>query len=278
MLTLVNTVDVDYFRTLGVAVRRGRDFASGDRRETRAVAIINDTMAAKYSQGQDPLGRLVHLEGEPTPREIVGIVGTTKYQTLGEAPQACMFVPLAQNYTDAMVLYVRTIGDPASILGTVQREVQALGSDVPVNNATSVQALLGESLWMVKFGVGLLAAFGALALGLASVGIYGLMAYAVAQRTREIGLRIALGANPSAVRRLVIRRAMRLVVFGLLLGLGGALLVGRSMASLLYGLNGADAPSLLAASLTLLLVSALASYLPARRATRIDPAISLRDA
>jgi putative ABC transport system permease protein len=189
-----------------------------------------------------------------------------------------MFVPLAQNYVESMMLYVRAAGDPAAMVGTMQREVRALGPDVPVNSATSVRSLLNDSLWMVKFGVGLLAAFGLLALGLASVGIYGVMAYSVTQRTREMGLRIALGANPSAVRRLVLTQAMRLVGFGLLLGLGGALLLGRSMASLLYGLSGADAPSLIAASLTLLLVSALASYLPARRASRIDPAISLREA
>jgi ABC-type antimicrobial peptide transport system permease subunit len=131
---------------------------------------------------------------------------------------------------------------------------------------------------MVKFGVGLLAAFGLLALGLAGVGIYGVMAYAVTQRTREMGLRIALGANPSAVLRLVLGQAMRLVGIGLVLGLGGALLLGRSMASLLYGLSSTDALSLIGASFTLLLVSVLASYLPARRASQIDPAISLREA
>src|SRR5258708_24774775 len=275
VLTLVNTVDVGYFRTLGVALRRRRDFAPGDRREARAVAIVNDTMAAKYWPGQDPLGRRVQFEGEPAAREIVGIVKTTKYQTLGEAPQSCIFVPLAQNYVESMMLYVRAAGDRAAMVGTMQREVRTLGPDVPVNSATSVRSLLNDSLWMVKFGVGLLAAFGLLALGLASVGIYGVMAYSVTQRTREMGLRIALGANPSAVRRMVLTQAMRLVGVGLLLGLGGALLLGRSMASLLYGLSGADAPSLIAASLTLLLVSALARHLPAPRASRIHPAISL---
>jgi predicted permease len=278
VLTLVNTVDVDYFRTLGVAVRRGRDFTAEDRRETRAVAIINDTMAAKYWPGQDPVGRHVEFEGESTPREIVGVVGTTKYQTLGEAPQPCMFLPLAQNYMDAMVLYVRAAGDPAALLGTMQRTVRELGSDVPIDSPTTVRSLLRESLWMVKFGVGLLAVFGVLALGLASVGIYGLMSYSVVQRTREMGLRIALGADPPAVRRFVLRQAMRLVVIGLAVGLGGALLLRRSMASLLYGLGNADTLSLIAASLTLLVVSVIASYVPAWRAGRVDPAISLREA
>jgi predicted permease len=277
-LTLLNTIDVDYFKALGVAVRRGRDFTQGDRPETRAIAIINDTMAAKYWPGQDPVGRRVRFEGEPVPREIVGIVETTKYQTLGEAPQSCIFVPLAQNYSDAMVLYVRTQNDPASMIGTLQREVRALGPDVPLSYATSVQVLLGQSLWMVKFGGGLLAAFGILALALAGVGIYGVTAYSVTQRTREMGLRIALGASPSAVRTLVLGQAMKLVGIGLGLGLLCALLLGRAMSSLLYGLGSADALSLATASLTLVLVAAVASYLPARRASRIDPAISLREA
>jgi putative ABC transport system permease protein len=278
VLTLVNTVDVDYFRTLGVAVRRGRDFNATDRRETRPVAIVNDTMAAKYWPHRDAIGRRLQFEGESAPREIVGIVKTTKYQTLGESPQSCVFVPLAQNYTDAMVLYVRTAGDPEAMVGTMQREVRALGPDVPVNSATTVRTLLNQSLWMVKFGVGLLSAFGLLAVGLASVGIYGLISYSVAQRTREMGLRIALGANPSAVRWFVLGHAMKLVGVGLVLGLGGALLLGRSMSSLLYGLSGADAVSLVAATLTLVVAAFVASYWPARLASRIDPAISLREA
>jgi macrolide transport system ATP-binding/permease protein len=278
VLTLVNTVDVDYFKTLGVALRRGRDFTRADRPDTRPIALVNDTMAAKYWPEQDPVGRRVQFEGEPTSREIVGVVETTKYQTLGEAPQSCIFLPLAQNYSDAMVLYVRTRGEPASIVGTLQREVRALGHDVPISYATAVQSLLHDSLWMVKFGGGLLGTFGILALVLASVGIYGVTAYSVAQRTREMGLRIALGASPSAVRRLVLGHAMKLVGVGLGLGLVGALLLGRAMSSLLYGLRGTDALSLAASSLTLVLVAALASYLPAARASRIDPAISLREA
>jgi putative ABC transport system permease protein len=278
VLSLLNTVDVGYFRTLGVALRRGRDFSAGDRPETRAVAIVNDTMAAKYWRGQDPIGRHLQVDGESAPREIVGVVETTKYQTLGESAQSCIFLPLSQNYSDAMVLYVRTDGDPASMVGTIQREVRALGQDVPISYGTSVPSLLSQSLWMVKFGGGLLAAFGILALALASVGIYGVMAYSVAQRTREMGLRIALGANPSAVRFLVLRHAMKLVAIGLGLGLACALLLGRTMTSLLYGLGSADVLSLSVASLTLVVVAAIASYLPARRASRIDPAVSLREA
>jgi predicted permease len=278
LLTLVNTVDAGYFHTLGVPLRRGREFEPGDRADTRPIAIINETMAAKYFPQQDPIGRRLRFENDATPREIVGVVATAKYQTLGETPQACVFVPLTQNYADAMVLYVRTTGDPASMLGVVQRQVHAIGPDVPVGFSSGVLSLLDQSLWMLKFGVGLLGVFGLLALALASVGIYGVMAYAVAQRTREMGLRIALGASPAAVRRLILGRAMTLVIVGLVLGLGGALLIGRAMSSLLYGMGGADLLSLIGASLTLLIVAMIASYLPARRASRIDPAISLREA
>ena len=278
ILTLVNIVDVGYFNTLGVPFRGGRDFGTDDRASGRAVAIINDTMAARYWPHHDPIGRCVQLTGDLAPRTIVGVVRTTKYQTLGEAPQPCLFVPLAQQFTDAMVLYVRTSGDPAAMVGTMQREVRALLPNVPVAYASGVQQLLDQSLWMVKFGVWLLAVFGALALALASVGIYGVIAYSVAQRTREMGLRIALGAEPSAVRMLVLSQAMRLVAIGLGIGLAGSLVLGRAMRVLLYGVSGADTVSLAAASATLVLVSAIASYLPAWRASRIDPSISLREA
>jgi predicted permease len=278
VLTLVNTVDVGYFKTLGVPVRRGREFSAGDRDDTRPVAIVNETTAAKYFPGQDAVGRHLQLEGETVSREIVGVVATTKYQTLGETPQACVFVPLEQNYSDAMVLYVRATSDPAAMIGQAQRQLRALGPDVPLIYSSTVESLLDQSLWMVKFGVGLLGVFGLLALALASVGIYGVMAYAVAQRTQEMGLRIALGANPWAIRGLVLRHALGLVAIGLAFGLGGALLLGRAMSSLLYGLSSADALSLVGASLTLIIVAFVASYLPARRASRIDPVISLRDA
>jgi predicted permease len=278
VLTLVNTVDIGYFKTLGVPVRRGREFFAGDRDDTRPVAIVNETTATKYFPGQDAVGRHVQLEGESVSREIVGVVATTKYQTLGETPQACVFVPLEQNYSDAMVLYVRATGDPAAMIGQAQRQVRALGPDVPLIYSSTVESLLDQSLWMVKFGVGLLGVFGLLALALASVGIYGVMAYAVAQRTQEMGLRIALGANPWSIRGLVLRHALGLVAIGLAFGLGGALLLGRAMSSLLYGLSSADALSLVGASLTLIIVAFVASYLPARRASRIDPVISLREA
>ena len=278
VLTLVNIVDVGYFKTLGVAFRGGRDFGDDDRADRRQVAIVNEIMAARYWPGLDAVGRRIRLDGEASPREIVGVVRTTKYQTLGETPQTCVFLPLAQAYTDAVVLYVRATGNPDSMVGAMQREVRAIAPDVPVAYASSVTSLLRQSLWMLKFGVGLLAAFGVLSLVLASVGIYGVIAYSVAQRTREMGLRIALGAAPAAVRRLVVGHAMKLAALGLALGIGGALLIGRAMTSLLYGVSGSDPLSLAAPSITLLVVAATASYLPARRASRVDPAVSLRDA
>jgi predicted permease len=277
VLTLVNTVDVDYFKTLGVAVRRGREFVTRDREDAPPVAVVNDTMAHRYWPGQTPIGRRIQLEGDAGPREIVGVVETTKYQTLGEAPQACAFVPLAQNYADAMTLYVRTTGAPDGMIDAIRRQVRSIGPDVPVSYSATVDSLLDQSLWMVKFGVGLLGVFGLLALVLTSVGIYGVITYSVSQRTREMGLRIALGANPAAVRRMVLRHAMTIVAIGLAIGLAGALLLGRAMSSLLYGLSGVDPWSLVGATLALVTVAVVASYLPARRASHIDPAISLRE-
>ena len=222
VLTLVNSVDVDYFKTLGIAVREGRDFGTRDREDAPPVAIVNQTMASKYWPGQDPIGRRIQLEGDPAPREIVGVVETTKYQTLREPAQSCAFVPLAQNYADAMTLYVRTTGDPGGMLDTIRRQVRLLGPDVPVSYSATVDSLLDQSLWMVKFAVGLLGVFGLLALALTSVGIYGVIAYSVSQRSREMGLRIALGANPAAVRRMVLRHATTMVGLGLALGLAPA--------------------------------------------------------
>jgi putative ABC transport system permease protein len=278
VMALANTVDLDYFRTLGIAILRGRDFTAADRAGAMPVAIINDTMAQKYWPGQDPVGRRFRFDTDPSFREVIGVVKTVKYQTLGEAPQPCVYVPLRQGYSDWMTLYVRTDGKPAPVLAAVQREVRSLDAQVPVESISTLEALIDGSLWMPKMAAGLLAAFGLLALGLASVGIYGLIAYSMARRQREIGLRMALGAGRRDVLRLVLRQALTLVAIGLGLGFLGALLVSRAASSILYGLSVADPVSFLGAAGALGAVALLASYLPARRASRVDPLVALREA
>ena len=200
---------------------------------------------------------------------------TAKYVTIGEAPQPAAYFPMLQSPNDAMVLYVRMAANPASILKPAQQELRKLDANVPVQNPEVVRDVIDQSLWPVNLGAALLAVFGGLALVLACVGLYGVMAYSVGQRTQEIGLRMALGAGQAQVMTLVMRQGLTLVGAGALLGVGGALLVSRFIASLLFG-SAQDPVSFIGASLLLMLVAAIASFVPARRASRVDPLVALR--
>ena len=276
LLTLSHTIDVGYFSTIGVALRAGRDFVAADRAGMVSVAIVNETMATKYWPDQNPLGRRFRFDTDTQPREIVGVVKTIKYQTIGEAPQPAVYVPLSQNYADAMVLFVRSAGNPASTLQTVERELRAIDPEMPLENGATVVDVLDQSLWMMKLAAGLLGVFGALALSLASVGLYGVMAHTVGQRQREIGLRLALGADRTAVLRLVLTEAGALVAIGVAIGLACSAMASRGLASLLFGLSPIDPVAFGGASLLLAAVAFGAGYLPARRASRLDPVIALR--
>jgi hypothetical protein len=234
-------------------------------------------MAERYWPNQDPIGRTFRFDTESTIRHVVGVVKTIKYQTLGETPQPCVYLPRAQSDADSLVLYVRSTGDPVQAIGAVQRELRALDPHVPLENASSVDDLIDQSLWMVKIAAGLLAVFGALALALAGVGLYGVIAYSVNQRRRELGVRMALGAARGDVIRLVLRGGMGLVTIGLMVGVALSLAVSRALASLLFGINGTDPISFAGASLLLVGVALVGSYLPARRASRFDPVVAIRE-
>jgi predicted lysophospholipase L1 biosynthesis ABC-type transport system permease subunit len=241
------------------------------------VAIVNERMAERYWPNQDPIGRAFRFDSETIARHVVGVVKTIKYQTLGETPQPAIYLPFEQNYADGLVLYVRSAGDPSQAIGTVQRELRAMDAEVPLENAASVDELIDQSLWMVKIAAGLLAVFGGLALVLASVGLYGLVAYSVNQRRRELGVRMALGAARADVLRLVLRDGMSLVLVGLVFGVGLSMLIARALASLLLGVDAIDPASFASASLLLAAVAFIGSYLPARRASRFDPLVALRE-
>jgi len=275
-LALVTTVDVDYFKVLGFGMTQGRDFTSGDSEKGMAVAIVNDRMAERYWPNQNPIGRTFRFDSDPTARHVIGIVKTIKYQTLGETPQPAVYLPFRQNYADGLVLYVRSSGEPARAIGTVQREVHAMDPHVPLENASSVDDLIDQSLWMMRIAAGLLAVFGALAIALASVGLYGLMAYSVNQRRRELSVRMALGADRGAVLRLVVREGMTLVAIGIVVGVGLSLAISRALASLLVGIAATDAVSFATAAVLLTSVALFGTYLPARRASRFDPLVALR--
>jgi predicted permease len=276
VLTFSNSVDVGYFETTGVAIRRGRGFTEADRQGSVPVAVINEAMAKRFWPNEDPIGRRFRFYTEKEYREVVGIAETVKYVTLGESPDAAAYYPLLQSQNDAMVLFVRADGNPAALLKPVQQEIRKIDANVPVQNAQVVRDLINQSLWAVNLGAALLAVFGGLALALACVGLYGVMAYSVNQRTQEIGLRMALGAGQGQVMSLVLKQALTLVGSGVVLGVGGALIVSRFIGSLLYG-SATDPVSFVTASIALIAVATIASFLPARRASRVDPLVALRE-
>ncbi len=277
ILTLTNAVDVGYFETMGIPLLEGRGFTETDRAGSVPVAVINDTMARRFWPNESPMGKRFRFYTEREYREVVGVARTAKYVTLGEAPQLAAYFPLRQSTNDAMVIYVRAAaGDPAALLGPVQREIRQVDANVPIQSPQRVRDVIDQSLWAVNLGAALLGVFGVLALALACVGLYGVMAYSVGQRTQEIGLRMALGAGPGQVLLLVLRQGLTLVGAGVVLGLAGAFGVSMLLQSLLFG-SAHNPLSFVAASAALVAVATIASLLPARRASRVDPLVALRE-
>jgi predicted permease len=275
--TIVNTVDRNYFETAGVVLVRGREFTDIDQETSTPVAIVNEKLAHDYWPSGGALGKRVQLPGEKQMRQIVGIARTANYSNWAEPPQLCVYVPLEQNYSDGMTLYVRSKADPRKILQPVEREIRTVGPQILASDSRTGREIVDGGLFQAKMGVALLSVFGVLALGLASVGLYGIMAYSVNQRKREIGLRMALGAAQSSVVRLVLKQGMSLVMTGMLVGLVAALLAGRLLSRMLYGVSAADPISVVGAVSVLLAVALLACYLPAHWATRVDPLKALRE-
>jgi predicted permease len=277
IISVVNVIDVNYFATVGTPIVMGRDLLESDRDGAKLVAVVNETLAAHLWPGTNPIGRRLRLTGEGTMREIVGVAKVANYTSVGEAPQFCVYLPIRQQLADSAVLYVRTQSDPTPILGTVQRTVRAIDRHVDVNDVRTVQTLIGQSLFGATIGVGLLSTFGVISLGLASLGLYGAVAYAVRQRRREIGVRMALGANRGSVLMLILRQALQPIAFAIILGSVGSAVIGRLMSNVLFGVSPVDPVSLITAAAILLLTGAVAGYLPARRASRIDPVHALRE-
>jgi predicted permease len=272
-----NVVGLKYFQTMGIGLVQGRDFAPQDKEGAPLVIVVTETFARRYFEDQDPLGRRVSFRGAQGPwSQIVGVVRDSKYRTLGESARSTVYQPLTQNHETGMALHVRTNGKPTRVAASVRREVQSLEPNLAVTSVQSMSDVLGGSLFAARMGAVLLAIFGLLALLLAAVGLYGLMSYSVARRTREIGIRMALGAGTGNVLRLVLKDGMMLVGSGIVAGLIGAAAVTRLLASFLYGVSPLDAVTFVAIPLTLALVALLANYLPARRATKVDPMEALR--
>jgi predicted permease len=277
---ILDTVDPKYFEAAGVKIEAGRAFSEFDQESSTPVAIVNEKMAHDFWPGGSALGKRIGLPGEQQLRQIVGIARNANYTSWAEPPQFCVYVPLEQNYSDAMILYVRSKGDPRRVLTPVQNELhaaapQAMGSGL-LGSRTGPE-IVEQGLFFARIGVGLLSVFGLLALGLASIGLYGILAYAVSQRKREIGLRMALGAARTAVLGLILKQGMSLVFTGVLIGFVAALLVTSLLSRMLYGISASDPVSVAGAALVLLAVALLACYLPARWASRVDPLVALHE-
>jgi predicted permease len=274
---VITTIDRGYFETAGVAIGSGRGFTGIDQETSLPVAVVNEKMARDYWP-EGALGRRIQLPGENFLRQVVGVARTANYTGWGEPPQACVYVPLTQNYSDSMILYVRSRRNPQEVMVPVERELRAAGPQILLFGIRTGGEVIDGGLFQARMGVGLLAVFGLLALGLASIGLYGVLAYSVNQRKREIGLRVALGATRANVLRLVLREGMSLVMVGVLIGLAAALAIGGLLSRMLFGLPATDPVSIAAAALVLSAVALLACYLPARGATRVDPLEALREA
>jgi predicted permease len=274
--SVFNTVDTDYFSTTGISILRGRDFTDDDREGSLPVAIINQAMATRYWPNQDAIGKRFHLAGESIYRQVVGIAKNANYQTLGESPRSCIYVPLRQNFSDAMELYLRTSVDPAQVLLAAQRVIHDIDPQMPIPDVRTGRKLIDQALWTASMGVGMLSLFGLIALGLASIGLYGLLSYSVNQRQREISVRMALGAGRAQVLQLILSQGMFLVSMGIAVGIALSLLAARALSKALYEVSAADALSFVGASFVLLMIAGLACYVPARIASKVNPLAGLR--
>lgn len=276
-------VSEDYFRTIGIPLLEGRDFRPLDDAEHPGVAIVNEAFAQRYFSGAPPLRRRIatstpsRVLGESVPElEIVGVVANVKFLGPSSPSEPAFYIPARQFPVHEMLVTVRTENDPIAFIPDLRAEVWALDDDLPLANVTTMALLRSESLAQSRFNAILLALFGGTALVLAAMGVYGLLSGTVAARTGEIGLRVALGARRVDVVRLIVSQGLWLTASGLGIGLICALLLGRLLASLLYGIRATDPWTLVFVTICLAVTGLLASYLPARRATRIEPIVALR--
>ena len=267
----------DYFRAMQIPLTAGRAFTDQDNDQSPKVVIVNQTMARQMWPGEDPTGKRITIwRDEKFPREIVGVVGDVK-ATLDAEAGAQMYVPYAQDATwGSLTLAVRTTGDPSSMAAAVRNEIRAFDKTLPVYNVKTMDDVVGADVAPRRSSMMLFSAFALVALVLSMIGIYGVTAYYVTQRTHEIGIRLALGAQLRDVLTLVLRRGLILALVGIGVGLAGAFALTRLLTSLLFGVKPVDVATFVAVSLGLIAVAVVACYLPARRATKVDPLVALR--
>ncbi len=263
-----------FLETIGLPLLRGRDFQSLDTEQSAPTIIVNETMAAKFWPGENPLGR-TFSDGD-TSFEVVGVARDTKYRNLREPPRMTMYRPLTQFYSPNINLLVRTRSDTTAMLPAIQNRLRSLEPGIAVFNVRTLNEHVDRSLYVERVQSFLLSLFGLLALLLTGVGIYGVVAFTVSQRTRELGIRMALGAQKRDVLKLILRRGLTLAAWGTGLGLIGSFWLARLLSNQLYGITPHDPATFAAVSLVVVAIVLLASFIPARRATKVDPMVALR--
>jgi putative ABC transport system permease protein len=273
-------VSSEYFDTMGIRLLEGRLFDDRDRSDSAFVAIVSDVAARTYWRDENPIGKRVSVDvvnGKRVWRQIVGVVHGTRHFGL-EAPQkAEIYLPHTQSPSSFMMLVVRGESDPASLIPSIRRELAAIDPEQAAAGFQSIDDLLSTGQSRRRFETILLSAFAALALLLAAIGIYGVIAYTVVQRTREIGVRLALGAPHGDVVSMVVKKGLFISTVGMMVGCGGALALTRLLATLLFGVSPLDLPTFAAAAAALAIIATVSSYLPGSAAARVDPLIALRE-
>ncbi|MCP9495921.1 MAG: ABC transporter permease [Pyrinomonadaceae bacterium MAG19_C2-C3] len=279
-VVVTRVVSPDYFSTMGIQLLQGRQFGDQDRVDSPRVIVVSQEMARRYWQGEDPLGKRIKTGGANSPNpwmEIVGVTKDVRQVKLDADPKPQMYVPYTQPvFFQPSHLVVRTDVEPRSLAATVRKTVWEIDKDQPVSNISTMEDVLSESIARQRFSMLLLGIFAAVALVLAAVGIYGVMSYSITQRTHEIGIRMALGAQASDVLKLAIGGGLKLVFIGVAIGLALSFVLTRLMSSLLFGVTATDPLTFVAVSLSLIVVALAACFVPARRATKVDPLIALR--
>jgi predicted permease len=282
--SMANAVSPGFFKTMGMQMIAGREFDHRDERGFAkgwpySVAVVNETFAKRYFGGGSPLGRHIGIGGDPGTEmriEIVGLVATAKYTGIRENDRAQVFFPYLQSRMEGVTAYVRTSQAPETVMAAIRREMAALDPDLAIYGVTTLDDLVDRSIVNERLIASLSATLGVMATLLSVIGLYGVMAYVVARRTREIGIRMALGAVGAEIARGVLREAGLLVGVGLALGVGASWWLGRYVQGQLYGVAPADAPTIALAALTLTMVAAIAAILPASRAARVAPMAAIR--